>query len=163
MLSRLIVVVLLCTTLALATRVKIYNYCSQELPITEKLHGERTLLCNLYPGSYCYKDYTLGKTWYYFQNGYNANATSVEVAILRDGYDSKDTYVIFAPSGSDFPVEVSANNGGRTLNCTDDNCNDAYDRSYTIIDVNHGGAITINYCPDNMGVFKKLKLIESFY
>ena len=46
-------------------------------------------------------------------------ATLIEVAILRSGLDSKDTYVIFRPRSSNVPVQVSAKNGDRTLTCTD--------------------------------------------
>jgi hypothetical protein len=72
MLSRLIFLVLLYTTLGSATRVKIYNYCPQQLTITEKTNGEnkRNLMCKLPIGVYCYSDYTKADTWLSFQNGY---------------------------------------------------------------------------------------------
>jgi hypothetical protein len=133
MLSRLVVLVLSCKALVLASRVRINNYCQKELFIIEATspYGSSTPCVNLLPaflatritqritlGSILKTDMAVSNQFNYSLSSNLDNATLVEIVILRSGTDSRDSYLIFTRFGFDFPLQLSSNTGP-TFTCAD--------------------------------------------
>lgn len=83
MVNRALLSILLCIGVIAATRIKIYNYCAQEVFITQLYRGQFVPLCKLDSGFFCYEDYsqTAAETWLLFQNGYKGNIILINLLL----------------------------------------------------------------------------------